>query len=74
MRYHFVYIRTQVLKGGSAMNVIVKIDWKFAVAVGVAISCISLALKVNDMAAERVLTCAVDAYRDIGIAANRLSS
>ncbi len=56
------------------MNVIVKIDWKFVVAAGVAISSVAFALKVDASAAERVLIHVVDASRDIGIATNRLAS
>jgi len=52
------------------MNVSVKIDWRFVVALGVAVSLPILASRVDGSAAERVLTNIVGACRDCAMIAN----
>ncbi len=50
------------------MNFIVHVDWKFVVALGVAVASIVLATKADAKAAERVLTHAVNARGEYVIA------
>ena len=57
-------------KGGSAMNLVVTIDWKFVVALGTAAAGIILAVKMEPDAAERVSIHAVDACKEFAIAGN----
>ena len=52
------------------MNVIVRVDWRFVVALGVAVAGIILTTKTDANAAERVLTHVVDARRENVIADN----
>jgi hypothetical protein len=52
------------------MNFTVKIDWKFVVALGVAVSGVALSLKVNPEAAAKALTHAVDACKELMVARN----
>lgn len=57
------------MKGGSnAMNFVVTVDWKFVVALGVAVSGIILCEKIDAEAAERVSIHAVDACKELAIA------
>lgn len=50
------------------MNVTVNIGWKFLVALGVAVSTVIFASKMDAGAAERVSIRAIDAIRDAEIA------
>lgn len=50
------------------MNLTVTIDWKFAVAVGISVAGIILAVKMDASSAERVASCAVDACREYATA------
>ena len=52
------------------MSFLVTIDWKFAVALGVAVSGIILSLKMEPDAAERVSIHAVDACKEFAVAGN----
>ena len=52
------------------MNLIVKIDWKFVVALGAAAAGVIFAVKMDGSAAERVSTHAVDACKEFAIAGN----
>lgn len=55
-------------KGGSVMNFLVCIDWKFVLALGVAVSGIILTSKMNADAAERVSTHVVDTCKEGAVA------
>jgi len=50
------------------MNLTVMIDWKFAVALGIATIGTIFAVKMDAAAAERVLNHVVDAYKEYVIA------
>ena len=50
------------------MNVTVNIGWKFLVALGVAVSTVIFASKMDGAAAERVSIHAIDATRDCVVA------
>ncbi len=52
------------------MNVIVTIDWKFAVALGTAAAGIILAVKMDPEAAEKVSIHAIDTFKEFTIAGN----
>lgn len=52
------------------MNLSVTIDWKFAVALGAAVSSVILASKLDGAAAERVSTHAVDACKECAVASD----
>lgn len=53
-----------------AMDVKVVIDWKSILALGVSSAAVILALKLDSDASERVSTHAVDAGKELAIAAN----
>ena len=55
-------------KGGSAMNLTVTVDWRFVVALGVAVSGIILSVKMESDAAERVSIHAIDACKEFAVA------
>lgn len=52
------------------MNFDVKIDWKFALALGAAVIGTIFASKMDDSAAERVSIHAIDAWKESAIAGN----
>lgn len=52
------------------MNLTVNLDWKAFAALGATAVAIIFAVKMDALAAERVSTCMVDAYRDFAITTN----
>ncbi len=50
------------------MNVTVTVDWRFVVALGVAVSGIILSVKMESDAAERVSIHAIDACKEFAVA------
>ena len=50
------------------MNFTVTVDWRFVVALGVAVSGIILSVKMESDAAERVLIHAIDACKEFAVA------
>lgn len=52
------------------MNFVVTLDWKFVVALGVAVGGIILCAKMEPDAAERVSIHAVDACKEFAVAGN----
>lgn len=54
-------------KGGSVMNFLVCIDWKFVLAIGAAVSGIILTSKINADAAEHVSTHVVDTCKEVAV-------
>ena len=68
--YHLYYLGAELRKGGSAMNFVITLDWKFVVALGTAAVGVIFAVKMDGSAAERVSTHAVDACKEYAIAGN----
>ena len=52
------------------MNFVVTLDWKFAVALGVAVSGVIFSVKMSPEAAEKVSIHAVDAFKEFAVAGN----
>ena len=63
------YFGVYLQKGGSAMNFVVTIDWKFVVALGVVAIGSIFAAKMDAEAAERVSIHAVDACKELSVVA-----
>lgn len=67
--YHLALER-KFQKGGSSMNYTVAIDWKFPVALGIAVAGIIFAVKMTAADAKEVSIHAIDACKEYAVAIN----